>query len=204
MDPIPETWPPAPHQEVPLFALPNVWLFPYVILPLQVFEPRYVQMVEDLLDSAGRLVVGTVLEGHEDEMEGNPPVHDIAGLGEIGRHDHMDDGRYQILLLGLKRVRIRETESDRLYRKVTIEPAEEIEPAPHIEAILRQELHKAILERTNEPIALLPQIPLSHLADLLALRMELPHAVRNELFSELDLERRARRALEEHGKTGPS
>ena len=61
MDPIPETWPPEPPKELPLFALPNVWLFPYVILPLHVFEPRYKQMIEDILDGAGRIVIGSTM-----------------------------------------------------------------------------------------------------------------------------------------------
>lgn len=199
MEPVPETWPPQPLKELPLFALPNEWLFPYVILPLHIFEPRYRQMIEDILDGPGRIVVGTMVEGTEQESP-SPPVYPIAGLGEIGRHERLPDGRFDILLLGLRRVRVREVESDRLYRKVEVEPAEEIPIDPEKEPELRKRLQEAILERTDET-NFLPQVSVSHLADLLTLRLprdEVPHSVKNQIFCELDEEKRARLALAEH------
>jgi len=89
-EPIPESWPPEDPSDVtrrvvPLFALPHVWLFPYVILPLHIFEERYKQMIQDILDGPGRIVLATVQDGHEDDLAGSPPVYPIAGLGEIGR-----------------------------------------------------------------------------------------------------------------------
>ena len=69
----------------PMFPLGTV-LFPSMVLPLHVFEPRYRAMVEDLLDSPGRLVIATVPEEHVAELPGSPPVYPVAGLGEIGRH----------------------------------------------------------------------------------------------------------------------
>jgi len=197
LEPIPDNWPPAPLKEMPLFALENVWLFPYVILPLRIFEPRYRQMIEDILDGTGRIILGTVQEGQDAEPGENPPIYPIAGLGEIGRHERLDDGRFNILLLGLRRVRVKEVESDRLYRKVRVEPAEEIPIAPDIEPEIKKQLHEAILERTDQT-TFLPQVSVSHLADLLTLRMPLPHDVLNELYCELDEEKRARRALAEH------
>ena len=64
MEPIPQNWPPDEpvRRVVPLFPLPQVWLFPYVVLPLHVFEERYRQMVEDSLDGPGRIVLGTIRE----------------------------------------------------------------------------------------------------------------------------------------------
>jgi Lon protease-like protein len=44
-----------------MFPLPGAFLFPHQVLPLHVFEPRYLQLVEDLLDASGRLVVATIL-----------------------------------------------------------------------------------------------------------------------------------------------
>ena len=48
----------------PLFPLPNVFLFPGCVMPLHVFEPRYRQMVEDLLDGPGQVVMGTLEQDH--------------------------------------------------------------------------------------------------------------------------------------------
>ena len=200
MESIPQSWPPEEPRErvVPLFPLPHVWLFPYVLLPLHIFEERYRQMIEDGLDGPGRLVLGTVKSEHEDELAGSPPVYSIAGLGEIGRHERLEDGRYNILLVGLKRVRIREVASDKPYRRVAYEPVNEIAVPEDKEEKLRTDLVAGILERTNDPTAIPPGISPSLLADMLILRMPLPHDVLNELYCELDAEKRARAALEQH------
>lgn len=183
---------------VPLFPLPNVWLFPAVILPLNVFEERYRQMVEDCLDGPGRIVLGTIQAGHEGESAGAPPVYPLAGLGEIGRHERLADGRFNILLVGLQRVAVKEVPSERLYRKVEVLPATELPIAEEHEEGLRRSLLEALALRTKD----LPKIPdefsTAHLADMLVLRLPLAHASLNELFSELDTEKRARTALAEH------
>jgi len=204
LDPVPESWPPedVPRRVVPLFALPHVWLFPYVILPLHIFEERYRQMIEDSLDSQGRIVLGTIQAGHEDDLRGTPPVYPFAGLGEIGRHERKADGRFEILLVGLQRVMIREVPSDRLYRKVEIEPVTEVPVPPEHEDELRERLREAIVERAEDPERekIPREVSASHLADLLVLRMPLPPDVVRGLYSEFDSETRARKALEEHAR----
>src|SRR5262245_4175143 len=97
-------------------------------------------MIEDCLDGPGRIVLGTIRGGHEREAAGAPPIHPLAGLGEIGRHEHLADGRYRILLVGLQRVFVREVPSDRLYRKVEVHPAHEIPISSERDATLRAEL----------------------------------------------------------------
>ena len=119
-DPSAET--PGPRCTAPLFPLPNFFLFPRSITPLHIFEPRYRQMIEDLLDGNGRLVMGTVKEEHLEELACSPPVHPVACLGEIVRHERLPDGRFLIWLLGVARVRVREVHSIRLYRCVACEP----------------------------------------------------------------------------------
>lgn len=173
-------------------------MFPYVVLPLQIFEERYRTMIEDSLDGPGRIVLGTVRDGHEDELEGSPPVYSVAGMGEIGRHEKLPDGRFQILLVGISRVRIREVESPHSYRLVEVDPITEIGIPEDQEPALREKLVEAILARTSELTSLPPKIPLGHLIDLLSLRLMLPVPAMNELFSELDLGERARMALFEH------
>jgi Lon protease-like protein len=199
---VPDVWPPVEDertpQVIPLFPLPRVWLFPYVVLPLHVFEDRYRQMIEDSLDGPGRIVLGTIREGHEEDLEGSPPFYPIAGLGEIGRHQRLPDGRFHVWLVGLQRVRIEEIESDRKYRKVKVHLAPEIPVPNEREEELRHRLVNAILERTEKLSAIPPQVSISHLADLLILRTPLPQEVLNTLYSELDSEKRALQALDEH------
>ena len=198
MDELPDCWPPEPHPELPLFALPRFWLFPYVILPVYIFEERYKEMIGDSLDCAGRIVLGTILPGHEEDVMREPPVHEIAGLGEIGRHERLDDGCYQVLLVGLRRVRIQETESDRLYRKVLSEPALEIQPGDALEESLRAQLLEAIEQRGGDSERIPSNVSVSHLSDLLILRMPVEPPIVQQLFAELDVEQRAMASLKLH------
>jgi Lon protease-like protein len=201
VEPIPDAWPRAAGLTIaPLFPLPGFFLYPGTVVPLHIFEPRYRQMIEDMLDGPGRLVMGSVMEGHESELAGSPPVFPMGGLGEIGRHERLPDGRFNILLVGISRVRMHEVESDRAYRKVEIEPQEEIAVPEKKERAIRDALHKAILARCNEFMNLPQQMSISNLADLLIQRMELPRATIERLYAELDVAKRAEGALAEHAQ----
>jgi Lon protease-like protein len=183
---------------VPLFPLPDVWLFPGVIMPLNVFEERYVQMVEDCLDGPGRIVLGTIRSGHETAATGDPPIYPLAGLGEIGRHERKNDGRYEILLVGLQRVFVREVDSDRLYRRVEMRPVAEKPIDEEREPGLRKSLIDALEARTKDVPKIPDEFSTSHLIDMLVLRMPLTHGALNGLYAELDVEKRARKALAVH------
>jgi Lon protease-like protein len=185
-------------QIAPVFPLPRFFLYPGTVVPLHIFEPRYRAMIGDLLDGPGRLVMGTVLPEFERELADAPAMYPTAGLGEIGRHEHLPDGRYNILLVGIRRVKIREVESDRAYRKVEIEALEEIPVAKERQNALRTELQKAILARCNEFLNLPSSMPITNLADLLIQRMDLPLAVVARMYAELDVESRALQVLAEH------
>ena len=208
MTEVPASWPPDDEVEVPrvvpLFPLPNLFLFPGTVMPLHIFEPRYRQMIEDSLDGPGRLVIGTVLEGHHDQLLGTPPIHEVAGLGEIARHERLPDGRFVIMIVGLARVRVREVPSDRLYRRVEAAPLEEIPVEGYDAERLRDELVEAVLARTpdlrSHADKLPDDMPVGHLADLLLLRMQLPQAAMQSLYSELVVADRARHALAEHAR----
>jgi ATP-dependent Lon protease len=189
---------PTPGRIVPMFPLPNVFLFPGTLMPLHIFEPRYRQMIEDSLDGPGRLVVSTVLEAHHDECAGAPPVHHVAGLGEIARHERLPDGRFLIVLAGLARVLIREVHSDRLYRKVEAITLREIEAGKACESRLRARLEKAVLARCTDLSNLPGDMPLGQLTDFLLVRLQLPQSPMQELYSCMQVEDRARRALAEH------
>lgn len=182
---------------VPVFPLPHLFLFPGGVLPLHVFEPRYRQMIEDLLDRPGRLVLGTILDDAVD-ADGKPCIHPIAGLGEIGRHERLPDGRFLIWLVGLARVRLTEVESDRLYRRVAIEPVVEVDVPPHEVPALRARVQEALLQRCPDLLNLPPNLQLTHLVDLLSQKIGLPPSTMADLYSEVDLRRRAERTLAEH------
>ena len=199
---IPDAWPPIegalPKQIAPVFPLPRIFLYPHMVMPLHIFEPRYRQMIEDLLDRRGWLVITPICEGHEPDQLGNPPIYPVGGLGEIVKHSRLDDGRYLITLAGLGRVKIREVESDRLYRKVQFERLHEVAPVGEEDEDLKDALRKAILERSESFLNLPSDLPISPLIDLLQQNLDLPVETMAEAFSEPVLARRAQQILAEH------
>jgi Lon protease-like protein len=184
---------------VPMFPLPNLFLFPGMFMPLHIFEPRYRQMVEDSLDGPGRIVIASALEATTTETDNSPPVHPIAGLGEIARHERLEDGRFMIWLAGLTRVRIVGEEcSDRMYRKVLAQPLFEQPASPDDECRLRESLVKAVLSRTPDILNIPREVPLGHLADLLLIKLNLHQSAMQEAYSRLRITERAECALELH------
>ena len=110
---------------IPIFPLPNAVLFPNVFLPLHIFEPRYREMVADALD--GDRMIGMVLlrPGWEANYEGTPAVFPIGCAGLITHHERLPDGRYNIILRGLQKFRIRGEDEGRSYRVARIETIHE-------------------------------------------------------------------------------
>lgn len=91
---------------LPVFPLPGSALFPGSMLPLHVFEPRYRDLVADALADRKVMAVARLKPGFEDDYEGRPPIFDVCGAGVIVQHARRSDGRYDLLLRGLSRVRI--------------------------------------------------------------------------------------------------
>ncbi len=91
-----------------LFPLPNLVLFPHAVQPLHIFEPRYRKMTRDALGGDRLIALVLLRPGWEADYEGRPPVHAVACLGRILAEERLDDGRYNLLLRGLGRVRILE------------------------------------------------------------------------------------------------
>lgn len=178
-----------------MFPLPGVFLFPHQVLPLHIFEQRYRDMVRDLLDGPGRLVIASPQIG-EREADGSPPaVVPIGGLGEILRHEKLPDGRYMIWVLGIARVHIQEVESPHLYRQVECLPfMETAVPEPERED-LAHELREAATARLKEPLPLPDSTPPGLLADLLVQTLQAPRAFVERAFVEPDVSARARLAL---------
>jgi Lon protease-like protein len=128
---------------LPLFPLPATVLFPNVFLPLHIFEPRYRQMVGDVL-SGERLIGMTLLRpGHEAGYEGRPPIYPVGCAGVITHVERLADGRFNLILRGLQKFLIigEETPEGRLYRRAMIEALDEtVREADR--APLRQERHR--------------------------------------------------------------
>ncbi len=95
---------------IPVFPLPRALLLPRVELPLNIFEPRYLQMIEDVL--RGDRVIGMIQPNEAEEgSKGAPPLYQIGCAGRLTNFAETGDGRYQVALTGVARFRVIEEAS---------------------------------------------------------------------------------------------
>jgi Lon protease-like protein len=163
-------------ERLPVFPLPDVVLFPGMVLPLIVFEPRYLEMVEKALKSHRFIGVPLLEPGYEAEYEGRPNIHKVMGLGRIIGDQKLPDGRISIIVQGVGRVRVRRElapeQSYRLVDATVLDTALEARPWDDECAMLRQLVHQ-LAERLPAVGPVIDQVlalsPTPHqMADLLA------------------------------------
>jgi Lon protease-like protein len=113
---------------VPLFPLPGAILFPRSQIPLHIFEPRYREMVRDAMEGAGQIAMIQPLRLDDDNQA---PLYEVGCVGELVGIEELEDGRFNIVLLGSHRFRlIREADVDTSYRcaDVDIEAFDDNDP----------------------------------------------------------------------------
>ena len=126
---------------VPLFPLPGAVLFPRAQLPLHIFEPRYREMVRDAIDGPGQIAM---IQPHRLDHDNQAPLYGVGCVGELVGVEELEDGRFNIVLLGSHRFRlVRETEANAAYRcaEVDIAAFDDEEPPP-LEMIQRAEVER--------------------------------------------------------------
>jgi Lon protease-like protein len=92
-------------KNIPIFPLSNALLLPHSRLPLNIFEPRYLTMLDDVMRSDHRLV-GMIQPLASDENLGNPQVKAIGCVGRLTSFNETSDRRYMITLTGVCRFRV--------------------------------------------------------------------------------------------------
>jgi Lon protease-like protein len=194
--------------------LPNIVLFPHVMQPLHIFEPRYRDMLEDALAGDRLITMALLAPGWENDYEGRPPVYSTACLGRITTHFRLEDGTYNVLLLGLHRVKLLdELEPKRRYREARVEICEDYYPASHSEQY--DQLQKRLREAFIKILPILPEaqdqldqliesdVPLGMLADVISYMIDIKLEKKQTLLTEYDVYRRTEMLLE-HLKTAAS
>lgn len=178
---------------LPLFPLATVVHFPGTLLPLHIFEPRYREMVRDLLARPEpERLVGMVLDG------GPPPGGDglttLVLPGTAGRLvdvEPLADGRFDILLHGEFRFEVDEEVPGRPYRQASVRPLDEgPDPDPSLRGGLVRDLAEVALETggrfplpPEEVAELLGLTSLRELVNRLAAELDLPAARRQGLLA---------------------
>ncbi len=89
---------------IPLFPLPGALLLPRARLPLHIFEPRYLQMLEDAMKTRDRLI-GMIQP--RPAPQGERKLNAIGCAGRVTAFSETEDGRYMITLTGISRFRLR-------------------------------------------------------------------------------------------------
>ena len=188
--------------KVRLFPLPNLVLFPHVMQPLHIFESRYRELLEDALAGDRLIAMAVLASGWEKNYEGRPPLYSMACLGQLTTHFRLDDGTYNVLLLGLQRVRIvQEIAPSRLFREAKVELCEDQYPmhSPDRQKALRQQLHQVLLKivpslpEAEEQLDQLlgDDVPLGVLTDVISYMLDVDLVSKHGLLSETDVYRRA-------------
>ena len=182
---------------LPVFPLSEYYLFPGAAAPLHIFETRYRQMMADLMDGPGRLVMAP-LATEPVPGDNGPLLPAIGTLAEVMQHEIMEDGRWFVMLLALDRVAISEVPSERLYRLVQAE----VLPEPKDASAESMTLDLRLIEALRERVAGNWDAPLEastgRLADVLLHALSLDLAGRKQAYHELDPIARAGLALNWH------
>ncbi len=189
---------PLPEGEflLPLFPLPNIVFFPHTRLPLHVFEPRYRQMVRDVLEADQRFGIVLLRTGWEADYFGAPPVHGVGTLGTIEQAVPLEDGRFNIVVHGDVRIRILEEVSRVPYRTARViaapeharEPKEAYAQREWLADISRQYL-RYLPDQTAVPE--IETVSLDALANALIMSLNLDNEEKQKLLEQNDVIARA-------------
>ena len=107
-------------KKISVFPLNNFIIFPKTTVPLNIFEPRYIDMVNDSMKS--NKLIGLIQPKKKIDDLSAPILHNIGCLGKITSFKETEDGRYLIELKGLIRFEImREVETTKKYRQYEID-----------------------------------------------------------------------------------
>ena len=101
-------------KEISIFPLSNFIIFPESTVPLNIFEPRYIQMIDDAMKS--HRMIGMIQPKKTGDLK-KPNLYNVGCLGKITSFNETDDGRYLIVLNGISRFEIlKEISTNKLYR----------------------------------------------------------------------------------------
>ena len=200
--------PPGFTGRVPLFPLPNVALFPNVMLPLQVFEPRYRELVETVLNSDGIIALAALKDDWKLSYETKHcPIHDTVCLGQIVADERLSDGRYCLLIQGICRAQIlNEVETPLPYRVGQVSLIKDIYPSvPVIDRSRRQQelVHyfQQVVADVDLDSSLIQAlgadgVPLGELCDVISHAMRLDAQKAQRLLEQIDVDQRSDLVLE--------
>ena len=194
------------RETLPLFPLGTV-LYPGLLLPLNIFEERYLRLVHDLLEGPEprRFGVIAIRKGRETGVDGISALHEIGCTATLREVAEQDDGRFHLVTVGTQRFRLGSLDDSRPYLQGEVELLEEKVGDQAAAGLAAQAVRRgfrgyvealASQESVEVSVPELPDEPLL-LSYLVAASMILDLPLRQQLLAEPDAERRlgAERAL---------
>ncbi|HET6922943.1 MAG TPA: LON peptidase substrate-binding domain-containing protein [Anaeromyxobacteraceae bacterium] len=192
-----------------VFPLPGVVVFPGTPMPLHVFEPRYRAMTADAL-AGDRVMAVATLRDAADAPEDRAPLHPVAGAAVVEAEERLPEGRYNLVLRGVSRVRLRrELDNGKPYREFEVEVLEDQYPSEgpagvqdRVEALEQAVYELAQVLPAESGASELAQIAArlrspGRLADLVAAAVVSEPRLRLEVLEALDVGRRLELVLGE-------
>ena len=189
--------------DLPLFPLSQVVLFPRALLPLHVFEPRYRTLLKDVLATHGTLAVVLVPDTRDVDERGQPRIATVAGAGEVVEHQELPDGRSNILVRGLCRVRLAELPLVPPYRRARATVLEEVDgglaPADRTALVAAASAFSAEVHKRdpNFSFRLPANVEVSAICDLCAHHLVIDAAARQAILEQLDVAARVQMVIRE-------
>ena len=198
---------PSLAEPVSVFPLPNVVLFPRAVLPLHIFEDRYRLMIREALAGDPLVAMALLCPGYQEKYYTNVArIYPVVCVGQILSHEKLDDGRYNILLQGLCRARVRQERPEGQYRRAMLQAMLSREPPEKTQRqALRQKLRQAIASPPFARISVARKLQdlmamdltLGEVADLVAYAMVQEIQVKQDLLEQLDVAQRVEQLLTE-------
>ncbi|MCC9608846.1 LON peptidase substrate-binding domain-containing protein [Blastopirellula sp. JC732] len=184
-----------------LFPLPNLVLFPGVLQPLYIFEPRYRELLERAKGDDGRIAMALLKPGWQQQYEESPALYDIVCIGEIVACQTHDDGTSNILLRGSKRAKIlHEIDSPGAYRMAVVEDlpgaaTNGTNAAGEVALRLKRTLAKTEFAQMFEQPSLGANPSLDVLSDAVAYALPWPLLMKQQLLAETNAIRRGEQLI---------
>ncbi len=194
---------------MPIFPLKNAHLFPGAVLPLHIFEPRYVEMIEFVLDAGtNAIAIASLKAARQVNGAGLPIVNPVMGAGLIFAAEKLEGGRWNVLIRGVTRIRmLEENERTHLFRTIRAEIEDDIQaPLDHplhgqLRSLLGQ-LADAAPEAKEVLNLIMSQgsCPAS-LTNLLGAHATSDPRMRQHMLNSVEVEERLRIAVKHIGRT---
>jgi ATP-dependent Lon protease len=187
---------------VRLFPVPRLVMFPHVLQPLHIYEPRYRDLLADALASDQLIAMPVLSDDAKAGGQGSPLLEPIGCLTKIVSHQKLPDGRSNLLVVGVARIQLwEELPQSELYREAAVELLGECCPGASEDEVLR--IQKYLLEAFKKHLSLQVddpacldgllerQVSLAVLTDLIAHTLPLDWVTKVKLLAETDVDTRA-------------